>query len=91
MVDADLREEPERYRHGAAVQVVAKLYLDELADRLDWDRFVAEFPGAFQPGRSTDPVGYKTDVRSASARGRNSGPPGRQRMLAAVLEVVVVD
>ncbi|WP_369633633.1 hypothetical protein [Nocardia sp. JMUB6875] len=39
---ADADEGAEQYRHGEASRVVAKLYYDELADRLDWERFIAD-------------------------------------------------
>lgn len=40
--DTDEGIEPEMFRHGEVTRVVAKLYYDELAARLDWKRFIAD-------------------------------------------------
>ncbi|MFE3260707.1 hypothetical protein ACFXPS_38065 [Nocardia sp. NPDC059091] len=83
--DADQGEDPNQYRSGEAARVVAKLYYDELADRLDWRRFVADF----EAGRSAVPVGHEADRRPAATT--NPGRRSRCRpVLATVHEIVVV-
>ncbi|WP_157762226.1 hypothetical protein [Nocardia yamanashiensis] len=86
----DQEEEPGRYRRGGVMRVVAKLFYDELADRLDWERFVADFAGAVQPGGAVGPVREALDARLAGASTRGPRWPRCQLVLAEVVEMVVV-
>lgn len=47
--DTEDGAEPEEYRHGALLRVVARLYYDEFAARFDWERFVRDGPGIRGP------------------------------------------